>query len=205
VDWIVAGVLGKAAEIHPAGFVRLALGPLLEIPEEAALRALARVLEGVGGREHAPRLERLEALWATLGREPRVRRTLANCVISAADGVITVLREEGREPLPALTLAPGEQALWDGRFRVGVTRASPGALVVKALGAAARDVPAARLPLSVRRTLPSFWRGGALVAVPSLDYVSEAAWRDAATARFAPLSLDSPRQELASRCRVRDV
>jgi tRNA(Ile)-lysidine synthase len=206
VDWIVARALAEAAEIHPAGLVRLALAPLMEIPEEAALRALARVLQAVGGREHAPRLERLEALWATLRREPRLRRTLANCLISAADGLVTVLREEGREPLPALRLAPGDEALWDGRFRVGLAAGSPGALDVKALGAAARDVPAAaRLPRAARRTLPSFWRGDALVAVPSLDYVSDKIWWGAATARFVGLSLDSPRQELASRCRVRDM
>ena len=206
VDWIVGRTLADAAEIHDAGFVRLPLAAIRDVPEEAALRALARVLQAVGGRNHPPRLERLEALWRGLGQAPRLRRTLAGCLVSAEQGVATVMREAGREPLPVLTLAPGTQAVWDGRFRVRLSPAVGGPLAVRALGAAGAALEvAAGIPGPARRTLVSLWRGDDLVAVPPLGVLAEDLPAGAVEARFLGLTLAPPRQELASACRVRNT
>ena len=68
-------------------------GDLLALPDEIALRALARVLMMVGGKVYRPRLQRLERLLSALRESPQRGRTLHGCRIFFADGSFFVVRE----------------------------------------------------------------------------------------------------------------
>jgi tRNA(Ile)-lysidine synthase len=74
-----------------------------------------------------------------------------------------------------LALRAGEQALWDGRFRVSLPKAPRGQrLAVRALGQAglaqlvAHDIVIPKAPKPALLALPGLWREGALVAAPHL-------------------------------------
>ena len=175
------------------GFARVALRPLREVPDEIALRLLARILKGVTGSVYAPRLQGLEALlMAVRTGSLQGGRTLGGAKWSAAGkwpGVnsgdeMVVLREGAGLPAEPLTLKPGGQAVWDGRFRV----MRPKKLVageVRALGAdglklavsLARENPQAygcdlphQVPRPVLHALPAYWREGGLLAQPHLGF-----------------------------------
>lgn len=66
---------------------------LLAVPQEIALRALARVIETVGGSEEPVRLAKLEALLAALAAQPDKTQTLGHCVIEPKGGTLRVARE----------------------------------------------------------------------------------------------------------------
>ena len=135
-----------------------------------------------------------EALRAT---EPDGNRkwTLARAMIACDGATVTIEREPGREPLPQATLAPGEQARWDGRFRLRVEAELQGGPVeVRALGEAAvaqlrrQGALATRVRAGAAALLPSFWRADALLAVPPLGYWANPRDRGALHAEFVGLA-----------------
>ncbi len=121
---------------HPAGPCRFEVALLDHLPEEIALRLLARLLRDTAGSVHVPRLVRLEAVLAGLRSSgaSSLRRTLGGCVIELRDGAVVIHRESGREGLSALQLAPGETGTWDGRFAVTLSADAAGPVCVQALG-----------------------------------------------------------------------
>ncbi len=178
--------IAEAARLEPAGHALLDRARLNALPEEIALRILARVLRAVGGEASArrpPRLAKREALLTSLGGTGFVGLTLSGCLIrSTGDGArVGVFREPGRESLPRLLLRPGEVAIWDNRFEVSLSPALEQPLVVRALGEAglatlrqwiaARQAPAPREALV---TLPAFWQDEAVFAVPVIGYFATA-------------------------------
>jgi hypothetical protein len=89
-------------------------------------------------------------------------------------------------------MAPGEMALWDGRFRVEIGPGLGGGPVeVSALGKAGatqlhrQGVDASRVPASAIAMLPAVWRAGTLMAVPPLDFWAHPGWCAHLKADFA--------------------
>lgn len=169
--------LAASVSLHPAGFARVDVAQLLAEPGEIALRALAAVVTCIGGREHPPRLERLERLGAALAGGDGVA-TLSGCRVEHRAGLGLVAREP-EQAVEHATLAPGTERLWDGRFRIGLAAdAGTGPLQIGPLGgrdwallvAERADLRDRRLPDVVRRGLPALRDPAGIVAVPTLGY-----------------------------------
>lgn len=139
---------------------------------ELRLRMLSRVLTAFGGATPAPRMAEVEALVEKLERGSSFVATLGGCVVKAGRAV-RVFREPGR-------LSQAEEAvrdvplLWDRRFRVSVHERGSASdlLTVRPLGAAGYATLRrhdSSLPALAASTLPSFWSGPSLVAVPGVQ------------------------------------
>jgi tRNA(Ile)-lysidine synthase len=185
-----------AVRVEACGVVAIDRDRLREAGEEIALRVLDAAVVAAGGCSEPVPLSRLEAIaGAICGGTAPSRWTLARALITAEEPTVTVEREPGREQLPALTVAPGTTALWDGRFRV---RVAPGAceapLAVCALGAAAlrdlrrRGAIAADAPAGAATKVPSVWREAALLAVPPLGFWQPPLDRAAIDATFVGMA-----------------
>jgi tRNA(Ile)-lysidine synthase len=166
--------------VDACGRVAIDRAGLLGAGEEIALRVLERAIAAAGGAGGPVPLGKLEPIVARIceaGAAASGRWTLARALITADRAAVQVEREPGRQPLPELTLMPGNEAWWDGRFRVGVAPGFAGEPVeVRALGAAgARDLRnrvalATEASLRAAALVPSFWLEGRLLAVPSLAW-----------------------------------
>lgn len=175
-----AELLARACSILPEGYCRLDARALAAAPAEVSLRALARVVTCIGGRQYPPRLERLERLHRTVTGDAAWRaRTLSGCRLAPGPDGLMVCREPGAVT-ECLTLEPGTEALWDRRFRIGIGAgaAARGRITVARLGvegwaALVGEHPEfrnSRLPAPVRLGLPALRIGGRLMAVPHLGY-----------------------------------
>jgi len=181
-----ARLLAAAVELEPSGYALLEPALLAAAPEEIGLRALARLIQTLGGASHSPRLERLTRLYrAILGSGLPAPRTLGGCRVLPAPGRSRAGRllicREWRNCEPARTLKAGETLLWDGRFRLSLVGRLPrlsGPLKLAALGeegwaqlAALRpDLRASAIPPAVRPSLPALRDLDGLLAVPHLHY-----------------------------------
>lgn len=162
---------------HPAGFAWADPQAFSRPPEEVGLRMLSRLLTGVGGGAYAPRAERTQALFFRLRGGLSRAATLAGCRVVPQGGRLLFCREAGRMA-PPLTLVPGAEMAWDGRFRLKVAEDAPAGLVLAPLGptgwnkvvAAAKPRRLPVLPALVRATLPAIYADDALCAVPHLGY-----------------------------------
>ncbi len=158
-----------------AGFCRLDAEALAAAPEEIGLRALARVIGAVSGRDMPPRLAKLETLLAALKETPAKTHTMGGCRLQPLGQDLGVFRETRKTGLPVLPLSPGERALWDNRFRVALGALEPEPVTVRALGEAGwREARSnspwlAALPRFAGATLPACWRGDRLMFVPELS------------------------------------
>lgn len=140
LDRLTAELLGGAVALSPWGYAEVDSAPFAAADPELAGRALARVLATVGGGAHPPRWEGLSRMAARVAAGEG--GTLAGCVLRhGSAGRLLVLREYAAVA-PPLPLAPGERALWDGRFVVELAADAPPGLRVGAQGAArGRDRP----------------------------------------------------------------
>ncbi len=184
LDGIVDGLCNPAAgvvRVDASGIIAIDRAGLLGAGEEVALRLLDRSIAAAGGAGEPVPLGKLERIAAVLragsGAAAGRRWTLARALVTEQGAAVLVEREPGREPLPELTLRPGDSALWDGRFRVRVAPTFAGGTVqVRALGEAnVRDLRrrgdiAREAPVQAAALVPSFWRDGRLLAAPSLSY-----------------------------------
>lgn len=144
--------------------------------EELKVRAIAVLVHAIGGAEIAPALSQIENVVAALDGDRPKGCTLARCQIAVSETRLLLVRELRRHPPPTVALEPGQQAVWDNRFRVSLSASARMPLQVRALGstrqlealgpAVARA--ASRHPARALRVLPSFWAGERLEAVPSL-------------------------------------
>ncbi|PTW59688.1 tRNA(Ile)-lysidine synthase [Breoghania corrubedonensis] len=182
VDGIIAGDVMR----HPAGPCRFAASLLECLPDEVALRLVARLLRDTGGASHVPRLARLEAALADLGSNEG-RRTLAGCVMERRDGEILVHREIGRAGLDELEIRPGETGIWDRRFAVTLSADAAGPVRITALGAGglrrAGLAPPQGWPRAAFAGAPAARRGGDVLALPGFDLTPAAQWRGSVVAR----------------------
>ena len=82
---------------------------LLAAPQEIALRALARVIEAVGGSQEPVRLAKLEALLAALIAHTGKTQTLGHCRIEPKGLRLAIIREQRRKRPPAGKVARPER------------------------------------------------------------------------------------------------
>lgn len=152
--------LARQATISEAGYCLFAPKALAAAPAEIALRALSRGLALVGGRGEPIRLAKLEALLSALELDPGKTRTLGGCRIASVGAELGIFRETRGADLPEIELRPGEQALWDNRFRVELGKSESSPVIVRALGKDATGHTASlpwleALPRFARITLPA--------------------------------------------------
>lgn len=187
---VLAGVdaaASRAVKLHRGLFAEIDVGCLAELPDEYAVRILAGLLRAFGGEAPPARLSQIEDLAARMmvsGAAAQSARaeTLGGCRIERDGAAVRIWREWGRDGLPTLELQPGAEKVWDGRFRVALDAGEAAPVDVRALGAEnirqfgelghLAELQGRRAPADAIRSLPSFWRGGRLVAVP---YFSAAA------------------------------
>ena len=157
---------------------------------------LTRAIAAAGGAGEPVPLAGVEAILADLPSTQAGAWTLARARLAATLDRLLIEREPGRDALPVLLLAPGDAAMWDGRFRVCRRPADRGPVEVRALGVdgvrelrCRIDVPAG-LPVASLRAVASFWRGDQLLAVPPLGFRASADLGDLA-AIFLPLASPS--------------
>ncbi len=157
---------------HPAGFVRLDVGALLDAPEEVSLRLLSGVLRAVGGGTLPPRLDRLERCRDDLaqGRD----RTFSGChLVFERPGHVVIGREIARAA-PPVAVPPGRTIEWDNRIRITVSKDAPPGLMLGPLGAAGWRILAKAgvlgIPASVRAGLPALFDAQGVCSVPQVGY-----------------------------------
>lgn len=179
LELAAAALATEVVRLDPAGYAEIVAAGLAAAPAELGLRVLSAVLATVGGRRPVA-LARLEALFDHLTgwTGPTASRTLAGCEIRPGPcGAIRVIRERRRRGLPVIGLAPGAEAVWDGRFLValdGDEALSVGALSAVELAMLRRTRPQLRdLPARVALAVPAFRAGGRLIAVPALGFVDD--------------------------------
>lgn len=181
---VLAGVdaaASRAVKLHRGLFAEIDAACLAELPDEYAVRILAGLLRAFGGEAPPARLSQIENLASRL-MTPNNAETLGGCRIERDGAAVRIWREWGRDGLPTLELQPGAEKVWDGRFRVALDAGEAAPVDVRALGAEnirqfgelghLAELQGRRAPADAIRSLPSFWRGGRLVAVP---YFSAAA------------------------------
>ncbi len=194
--WAACFADAAAGHVHvdPCGFLTFDGPAFRAASAEIAIRVLTRAVAAAGGSDEPVALANVEAITDLLCSSPACGAwTLSRAKITASPERIVIEREPGREELPRLTLAPGQSAVWDGRFRVRAEPIVEGPLDVgplgpdglrelRGLGAVASAATAGTL-----RALPAFRRGDALVAVPSLGWFATPDGRDRLTADFPAL------------------
>lgn len=181
LDTIAQTRLADLVHLHDGVFASFSRDAWCREPAEIRVRMLARLLAAFGGSARPARLSQVEALDEALVRDDHLlAQTLGGCIVSKGRTNVRVYRELSA-PLPAETLLlPGQELLWDWRFRLTYERAGgPGEapsppVAVRALGLAAYATLRGRFALKDRPParaaagLPSIWRADTLLAVPPL-------------------------------------
>lgn len=167
----VADLLGRAATVGPEGYILLDRMLLAAAPIEVSVRALARCIRTVGGGAYPPRSRRLDNAYRAIMVKGKTSRTLGGCRLAtrgAAHHGLLICREPAAVAAPSPVI-PGQPLWWDRRFLVSVPARLDwaGEVEVRRLGTSAGRIAARTgVPAWAAETLPSLWRGAALVAVP---------------------------------------
>jgi len=168
------GLLTDTVRWNDLGVARVSAAVLCDAPEEVALRTLARLLSGVGGRPYGPRFENLTRLYEHIVSGPWRDATLHGCFIARDGADIMVAREAGAVADERL-LSPGMTVVWDGRFRLTLLRA-PRALQIRAVADHRLLDDASRaalghIPVRLRGTFPVAYDRDGVAGVPHVQYI----------------------------------
>ncbi|MEP0321613.1 tRNA lysidine(34) synthetase TilS [Bauldia litoralis] len=167
----------SAVSVDQLATARVELVDFAAETEEVRLRLLVRLLAAIGGEGYPPRFQRLEGLDAALREGGRCKRTLGGVVAETRGKSAYFYRESGRDGLPEIPIADGGfSGVWDGRYRVRTGPDGGRALTLAALGEAGRRAIQARIasvPAAVLDVQPALWRGGDVVAAPTLGFIAE--------------------------------
>ncbi|MCH7936057.1 MAG: tRNA lysidine(34) synthetase TilS [Proteobacteria bacterium] len=183
-------VLACSARVHPAGFAHLDRARLEHAPEEVSLRALSRVIAAIGGREHGPRLVKLERLHgemfsgAASPPAPAFSGTLGGCRIiseGGSEGGKFLICREARGLPDSMSVHPGQRLAWDGRFLIrfggfesgAETRFRLASLGSRGWSEVVRirpDLRAGPVPGPARDSLPALFDEDGVLAVPHLGF-----------------------------------
>lgn len=182
IDEAVAALIAAAVEVAPWGYALVDTKKLAAAPREVALRALARLIEIVGGGTYPPRFEQTEAAlnWLVT-RVPPAGRTVGGCRLARRDGQVLIAREEAAlaKDITSLVIEPGSESLWDNRFRIAVARSVKYPVEVKPLGpnglktvGEGAQLPPVE-PRRIAAALPALWRANRLVAAPLIGFAGD--------------------------------
>ena len=153
------------------------------LPDDIALRALARIVSLVGGAQEPPRLMRLEHLLAHL-KSRKKETTLGGCIMIDASGTLNFYREPGRLRVKPMPFEPGAKRVWDRRFilafaSIDESRTNDSGVTVRQLGSEGwlsfrKAIKERGLPLEANRlaalTTPALWKGNHLLCAPLLSF-----------------------------------
>ncbi len=165
--------------LEPDASVSISRAGFDSLPEEIRIRLLGYWLGLMGTPGASMRLSQLERLVEALGPDEVVTMTLAGCHIQARPDLIAIRREVGRLGLPELLLEPGDNKIWDRRFRVALPRSAKSGVVIRS--ARPNTLPPAvdelRKSQKNRATdlaiAPAAFRGGEVIACPALGIMTE--------------------------------
>ncbi len=175
----VVQLLTSAVELSPWGYALVTANKFAAAPREVSLRALAKLVEVVGGGEYPPRFEQTEAAldWLTTYTGPK-GRTLGGCRLARREQrTVLIAREEAAlaKEDPIQRLEPGTRCIWDRRFEVALSEKAKAALDIRRLGPSGLkslgqlSTPPPIEPRRIAAALPAAWRDDALIAAPLLD------------------------------------
>lgn len=191
----VERVLLAAVGLHPAGFALVDPRPLAAAPAEIGLRALAAIIQTIGGEEFPPRFDRLQrAAQSLFGGMLGAGRTLGGCRILARHGRVLVLREPAAMAPATVLPETGGTVWWDRRFVIelpdgrdlrGFTVGGLGIVDAARMRGIVEPPGTPYLPSGVRPSLPAFRREGTLLGVPHLGWMLAGA-EIGAVVRFRP-------------------
>ncbi len=188
LDEVTDARLAQLVDVHDGVFASIDRVAWESEPEDIRVRLLTRLIATFGGDAKPAQLSQVEALVAAIARGRPLAQTLGGTIVSQGRTRLRLYREAGRHVLPEVTLMPGEEVVWDWRFRVRHARAADtgarapetrdealAGVTVRALGLSGyatlrgalllRDRPPARAAAS----LPAVWSGERLVAVAGLS------------------------------------
>jgi tRNA(Ile)-lysidine synthase len=166
--------------VSPLGRGECALEPFLALPEDIALRVLARAVALTGGEQEAPRLMRTERLLDSL-RSGKTHATLGGCIVLAEKSALRFYREPGRFNPQPLRFMPGASSLWDARFILTFASKGDAETAVRQLGADGwliykNAMKERGAPLEPDRlaglTTPALWKENRLICAPALDFAA---------------------------------
>ncbi len=172
---------------HQGAFATLNFAKFASGHGEFRTRLLRRLISENGGSAPPAQLSEIEDLAARIATGVTGAATLGGVIIrwSDRDNKLSICREPGRFAPPPLRLTPGQSAVWDQRFVVGLEAGAVSEqmcqsepVCVRALGAAdyatLRKELSRELPSEVAATLPAFILAGQPLAVPYFSDQSNA-------------------------------
>ncbi|WP_269715961.1 tRNA lysidine(34) synthetase TilS [Caulobacter sp. NIBR2454] len=159
----------------PAADPEAARWGLLRLPRDLGAHSLAAACLSAAGTDSPPRGERLERLMRQVHGGEAFTATLAGARIEGEGGGLSIARNAGeaaRGGLAPMPLAPGQAAVWDGRFEL--IAQEPGFTVGPLRGLSAGLPPVQRLalkavPAIARPALPIVFKMDGAIACPLLD------------------------------------
>jgi tRNA(Ile)-lysidine synthase len=177
IEHMVAQAMAERVRLFPAGYAEVAGDFPAGLGAEVGQRLLARLLMVVGGSPYGPRFERLERLYQALSTPGDGAWTLGGCKLRRQAGTLLITREAARMQ-PPLPLLPGQEALWDNRFRLRLPPHARCGLWVGGLGAHGwRKLVALHpavagfgVPAAARATIAVLYHEDAIFAAPVLGY-----------------------------------
>ncbi|MFN3401506.1 MAG: tRNA lysidine(34) synthetase TilS, partial [Ferrovibrio sp.] len=171
-------LLHEAVQLTPAGTAWLDPGVLVDAEDELALRALVKLLGAIGGLPVPPRLDGLQRLLDGLRQEKTtggktLPLTLHRCLLTRVKGDPRLLVCREARYLP--DSQPLRSMLWDGRFRIAVSKPVRGVSIAPLGKDRPADMALLALPKVAWPSLPALWRAQSdgtrrLLAVPGLGW-----------------------------------
>ncbi len=180
LDDVTGQLWERCVDAHKGAFITIDRRQFDATPPELRVRLMIRAVTVMGEPDSVPSLAQIEDVVVALNAPTVPARTLHGAMVQATADRISVFREPGRAGLPEIELIPGKSVVWDGRFRVELTPLATAPVTVRALTAnewsdlrKRFDIHPAQIPTRAAYTLPSFWRGPELIAVPWFGTLSQ--------------------------------
>ena len=170
-EYLVSDFINKHVSVYPEGWCKVSVAGLLEAPRELLVKVIGQLAMSIGGNERLPKLYKLEIAADRILSGVRKMWTLGGCLFFIRKGELYVCREEIAVASP-IEIRPGEEILWDARFRISLSADVYRSLQLKALGQGKaieikRDANLtkrlAAIPRFALYTMPSLWDGEKLV------------------------------------------
>ena len=161
-----------ARATHRAGIITIARRVFREATIDDARRFVALASVCAGGGARRPASTRIHRAAEALRALETVTLTLAGARLEADAGEVRVFREAGeiaRRGLAALTLAPGQATVWDGRFELSIAQRDVRVRRLAGLKGRLPSVQRSRLrdlPPAARGSLPVLVSGDGSVTCP---------------------------------------
>lgn len=156
------------------GSARLPVERIVEVPDEIALRALARLLTAAGGQVFGPRFDSLARLHARLVAGPWCDATLHGCLVNREGAELHISREPA-QITDKRSLSQNTSVVWDKRFKLTLAADVAATFTVARLPMATclpgfGGATPVTIPVRLRETLPALFDSQGVAAMPHLGY-----------------------------------